>query len=1197
MNQADFERLEREFIRIRDERGVHANTAVRIGTAFLDLLRMSLNGEFDEISFNKVLNKPTFLQGLITLGSIIFGEYAEGLQGGIITEEGVAELKDLWVREHAKLGDGTKHYDEAGRVIPALEVKGDSTFSGNLSSPEFVSAFFGGLGWAIQKKEVVNAAGEKEYKYHLEIDDITIRNTLRVFEMIISQLLGENANRYFSDMMEVDHYDLDTGRVYLNTDGGRLYNPFREGDIIRVQQYNNDPSEDNDWYVTKAYELRITAAGLGNRDDGEDRLDWVEFDNFSTTMENGSAESLIAKRDTFVRWDNDRDPKRKGLVSIMAIGENTPYMDILYGQKTDPEHALKGRFGNLEGVRTDLFGWLEGFGAYINNLYGVGKFFNYQTGESLTASMQMTRELFKRVYTETTYNISDEDNFLQNGFFQHDLEGWVKCNVDGSAAAEEDDTQVLGNDNGGGTLPLMVNGTPISVSSKTTVKVEDMDGIRVLHIQGMGISQDFSLIRKNGTHEEMASTVSSVTNTVEVPDALFMGIRILPVTAGRLRVIFKKAAGGYSGWERDIDNDINWQLIQAADNSDAPWNWEGQGRLIVSYTGECYIRFVALMTDPVVNVKEQYRTKIEQTSRIINFQASKQSNDLQDAVADFNLKYDQISQTVTNNYNLFSGNISDINGDITALGNRITSAQEILQENIEDLDRSVRAYNAENDGLWAGYATWKSQTDTSVASFATALTVDGRIGSLSSVIQSYNSIAGRVSSVETISSQNSTDINNISDRTGTLEDGLSSANSNITSIAERVGQLEITDSSITGRVSSVETTIDSHSNSISSLNSDVSDHGNAISSINSELSGIERDISSMSSRISTVEITSSSITNRVSAIESRPLDICNLDFWESGSTNERTGYTYEQIKVASNTRIRTKGLYPVTEATACFMSTYGRNNYNIGLVYFTSEKVVCSTTWKGWETLPYDTKKISIDPPSDCAYVAVLLKRRDDGEISVSEVKNTGITITSDNLVTSAEISTFISDKDGTLISHAKIKADRIDFQTDGWTVTNNDGVTTLSLDSGGNLYIRGNINGGNITDEVCIGSGSNKMYIRPNQSNGAELVGISDDTEVVRLGFDNYTGYLKMASRNGLNYTEIINREYGGAQRNGLTITTASNTRIYIGMSGNKFIIRGTTTDSTPQGRTDIWLTNNNANVGDVYLDTSTGNLKVKMS
>ena len=634
--------------------------------------------------------------------------------------------------------------DDAGIEHPGLEVKGDSTFTGNLSTPEFLSAFFGGNGWAIQKKEVVNAAGVVEYKYHLEIDDVTIRSTLRVFEQIVSQLLGENANRYFSDMMEVDHYDPETGRVYLTTDGGRLYNPFRVGDIIRVQQYNDDPSEENNWYVTKAYELRITAAGLGNRDDGEDRLDWVEFDNFSTTMEDGSALSLIQKRDTFVRWDNDRDPNRKGLVSIMAVGENTPYMDILYGQKTDPEHALKGRIGNLEGVRTDLFGWLEGFGAYINNLYGVGKFFNYQTGESLTASMQMTRELFRRVYTETIYNISDDDNFISNGFFQHDLEDWVKCAAGGGTAPADTETEMLGVDEGDGATPILINGVPMAVSSKLTAETVDKDGINVLHLYGMGVSQNFSLIKANGTHEVMASGNTSDATTTSVPDKLYMAVRILPVTAGRLSVRFLKQNGLYSGWERDIDNAIGWQLYQATDNSDQPWDYTGSGKLVVSYTGECYIRFVALTTDAVANSWEQYATKFEQNARRITISASKQSADLTEAVASINIQFDNITTTVTNNKSAADRALANLTSDLSTE----VSARQSLEQTWHatwvyqnDHLLSLMAGEFNSDGTIKGYADLKVQVSgisTTVTNNKSAAdTAFGNINSSLSSLWSY----------------------------------------------------------------------------------------------------------------------------------------------------------------------------------------------------------------------------------------------------------------------------------------------------------------------------------------------------------------------------------------------------------------------------------------------------------------------------
>ena len=998
MNQAEYDRLEREFIGIRDERGVHANTAVRIGTAFLDLLRMTRSGNFDEIVFNKVLNKPEFLQGLIALGSIILGEYAEGLQGGIITEEGVAELKDLWVREHAKLGDGTKHYDEAGRVIPALEVKGDSTFTGNLSSPEFVSAFFGGLGWAIQKKEVVNTAGVVEYKYHLEIDDVTVRNTLRVFEMIICQLLGENANRYFSDQMEVDHYEPETKRIMLKTGNGRLYNPFRVGDLVEVQQFNGLPSEENDYYVTKHYEMRITAVGLGSMDDGVDRLDWVEFDRFDTSMENGTPDTLIKEFDTIVRADSDRNKNRKGLVTIMAVGENTPYMDILYGLKTDPKHAVKGRLGNLEGIRTDLFGWLEGFGAYINNLYGVGKFFNHQTGESLEASVRITRELFKSVYRETTYNIEEEDNFITNGFFQDDLNGWDKCLADGSAAPVESESQMLGVNEGSGIVPLLVNGSTMAIQNKVSAGIEDKDGIKVLHLYGMGVSQDFSLIKENGTHEEMKTSDPECIETKSVADSLYMGVRILPVTAGRLSVRFIRSAGGYTGWQKDIDDSIDWMLVQAKDNTDDPWMFSGSGKMVISYTGECYIRFVALTTDAVANSKIEYSTMYDQNSRHITLQARKQTADLNEAVADFTIKYNQITQTVADNWSAFQ------------------NAKTSLEAEVSRIDGNIADYNSRNDGKWASFATWQSQTNTSISSFATALSVNGQIMSMSSVVQTFQEIRDTVTA-------------------------------NYNNLDQRVGTLSTTADSISGRVSTVEgwdSIIRSHTSNIATLDSEVG-------SLESGLQSAKSSIGSLNTRVGAIEAWDSEVSMWVQNVNSTMEALQDPDEWETGGINESAGQSFEYCKSNNTATIRYYRLVPISVATAAML----KSGYRMYISFFDKDKKCLSgTNWTGWKT-PDSYGRVTFNNiPSNAIYGAVVLGAV-SGSLSKSSIGATGFFLSNDNVVSEAYMKVFI-DNWGT--SNAKIKADKITFEYGvDWSIYHNSELM-FRLSGDGDIYLKGKI-------------------------------------------------------------------------------------------------------------------------------------------
>lgn len=202
-----------------------------------------------------------------------------------------------------------------------------------------------------------NAAGINETRYKLEIDDIAVRGTLRVYEFIVSQLLGENDNRVFSAMMEVDHYDANSGRIYLDTDGGRLYNPFRKGDILMVQQFQGDPTLESNYQMVKQYELKVVSVGVGNLSDGENRLDWLTFENFVGDL------SRVTKRDTLCRVDNPDNSTRSGIIKITTVDEfGTPYMDVIRGMKTDPENCVKVRIGNLNGLVTPYFGRLDGDG-------------------------------------------------------------------------------------------------------------------------------------------------------------------------------------------------------------------------------------------------------------------------------------------------------------------------------------------------------------------------------------------------------------------------------------------------------------------------------------------------------------------------------------------------------------------------------------------------------------------------------------------------------------------------------------------------------------------------------------------------------------------------------------------------------------------------------------------------------------------
>ena len=767
-----YTRLETEFKGIRDERGLHANTATRIGNAFLELLYLLRRfgiyegklasedyvkdqqgfaiykegdkwkieidnaqirnlltaaeaeiGEatIDQAKIGTIKNRTEFLLGLKTFGSILLGNYASGVEGGIITATGDAELKELVTRGLARLAE--------------LLVDGDSAFGGKLSSLLFNSGFLTGQGWAILKEKVINAAGVEEDKYTLEIDNVTVRGLLRVYELVVSQLRGEYDNYRFAAMMSIHHYDPETGRIWLETEGGRIKgNPYNAGTHIECQQYQpgNDVVSGGDGYLTKHYEFIVKEAGTGGMTDvSGDRLDWITFKNFTTQMEGGTPESLIQKGDVIVRADHESDPERKGVVDIMTVGPKTPYMDVVYGRKTNPEDFLKSRIGNLEGVRTDLFGWLEGFGAYINNFYGVGKFFNRQTGEGLEARIEGTRQHLQSVYTETTFNISDDDNFITNGFFQRGLQSWVICETDGTPLSGEDDDEMIGS----GDEPLLFNGNLLAYRNRLTAEPVVKDGIRMLHLLGMGVSQDFSLIKSNGYHDEMASAIdSSDTSFVTVADTLYMGIRIMPVTSGTLSFKFRKNNGSVIGREFNLNAGHDWLLQQAMDSKSQPWDYTGSGKLVISYTGECYIRFVALQTDPIVNSKTQFTTLFEQTSRRITLEAKKASDDLTEAVASINIEYNRLTTTVTNNKTAADNALDSLRSRATSLEGRATSAEGRLDD-LEDDSSS--------------YATWIEQTDRTINLWAAQFDASGNIKKFSAIEQSISSIQTTVTNNKT----------------------------------------------------------------------------------------------------------------------------------------------------------------------------------------------------------------------------------------------------------------------------------------------------------------------------------------------------------------------------------------------------------------------------------------------------------------
>lgn len=676
-------------------------------------------------------------------GTITF-EKVQKLLGGLLVGENFSFDKEGNILAHSISSDGASEENGKGftilqkdpltntyklcideviaytvATVGKLFVNGNSRFGGELSSKQFISGFLGGLGWGIYNTPVTNAAGVQENKWTGEFDNVIVRGSLRVFEMIISQLLGENDNRIFTGMMEVDHYDAESGRVYLNTQDGKLYNPFRRNDIIMVQQFNGMPNSSNDYYVTKNYELMITDAGCGSLEDGDKRLDWVTFTNFTSSMEGATAESLIKKKDTFVRVDNISDSQRKGIIQLMTVGANTPYMDIIYGLKTDPNNALKGRLGNLKGIVHPILGELSGFGEFLNNLYAVGDFIIQRTGESVDSKLQVLENMFSSRFSQTSYELTNSDNYLENGQFLEQVRDDEDTIISCWAVDTTDESMfwadALGN-------PFMVNGL-LSVSGNRKVSIDKMDGRQVLRLQNCGVKQLNAHIRQPGTHKEYQQPSGSTgdnglkkpaTGSTDVQDRLYISIRIFAKTAGTLTVGFE-GCSSVSGKSNTLTAQ-NVAVPYSGDWTNIPLEgvWNGTGNFVLRYTGDCYIAIASITDKPLSEFSKSVSTQIKQTAT---------------------------------NIQLLGENINKVDGTTTQLGLDLDAEKKSIRLYVDETDKANRTFTTSGIEASVGKVqAWVKNLD-----YATNATVTSKVEILS----------GRITSTVNKVNANSTSITNI----------------------------------------------------------------------------------------------------------------------------------------------------------------------------------------------------------------------------------------------------------------------------------------------------------------------------------------------------------------------------------------------------------------------------------------------------
>ena len=189
--------------------------------------------------------------------------------------------------------------------------------------------------------------------WHIECDNLTVRQTMNIFELLIQKIRSVNGAIVVSQSSGKVTSVEDTGTQYKIT-FGEEFPTFQEGDLIRCQSWSKN--------ALKFYWVEVKTAA-----DGYVLCDKSEFNNV-----------VPAVGDEVVQMGNTKNTERQALIYITAQESGKPYIEILNGVKTK---SLTGtdrtRLGDLSNiVDPDFTGEaaVKGTGFYSTNAFLKGIF-------------------------------------------------------------------------------------------------------------------------------------------------------------------------------------------------------------------------------------------------------------------------------------------------------------------------------------------------------------------------------------------------------------------------------------------------------------------------------------------------------------------------------------------------------------------------------------------------------------------------------------------------------------------------------------------------------------------------------------------------------------------------------------------------------------------------------------------------------
>ncbi len=412
---------------------------------------------------------------------------------------------------------------------------------------------------------------------HLTVDRLTVRQTWRVFELLVEKIRSIG------------------GTMCVSAANGRIKEATQEGD--------------GEWHIAFEGDNTFAPGDQMRCQTSGGKFYWVTVESVDAEGARVSAGeflqdgySLPEAGDEVVLMGSVSDTSRQNLILISATEDGQPRIDVYSGvDSKDLSGCLRARLGSLDGISDGRFpadNQPHGDGLYADNAYLRGTFL-LTTGEDVKTMFKVTEGKIESSAEALRRDFTEDKGYLSNPTFGDGLDKWDTAN---------EATFFLA-----GNRWIWANGTPLTRKGDIAMVTKD-DGRTVVYIRNKHISQQNRNLRSRPTF-----TANDGGELEAAPVYLTFFYRC--AKEGTLKVGFEDVdKTGFADFD-PLDAEETLDVTDGYRQYRCEGLWNGTGDFRLSFTGEIYLYMLVMSADRVDALAYRYRTLFEQSEKMVRIAA------------------------------------------------------------------------------------------------------------------------------------------------------------------------------------------------------------------------------------------------------------------------------------------------------------------------------------------------------------------------------------------------------------------------------------------------------------------------------------------------------------------------------------------------------------------------------------------------